>query len=128
MVQFRRSGGARHGIQRAAPVFRQLATRPAVLGAMVFLSACGNLQLAEIDTPTAPAVKPQKKVVKVATLKPAESTVGLASVAPAVSTVPVPQSARVRQALIAYHGDARYICSPSGFGQTSSCRLRGDSG
>ena len=124
----KRSGGARYGVFTAARFARRHSGRPAVLGLAVLLVACGNLQLAEIDTPSAPAAKPQKKVVKVATLKSAKSTVGLASVSPAVSTAPVPQTTKIQEALVAYHGEVKYICSPSGFGQTSSCRLRGDSG
>ena len=31
---------------------------------------------------------------------------------------------RAQQQAVAYYGDAPYICSPSGFGRTSTCVLR----
>ncbi len=124
MVQTMRSGGA---LRREFPEHlfaRRFPKRSLVLGMAAFLAACGTVPVAEIKTQSAPVPIIKKKTVRIATLAPAKSTVGLAAVTPDVTTAPVPISAPVRDALLAYHGDAKYICSPSGFGQKSSCRLR----
>lgn len=128
MLQTMRSGGALHREFPGHLFARRFPKRPLVLSMAAFLAACGTVPVAEMDTKSTPVAAPKKKTVRVATLAPAKSTVGLAAVTPDVADVPIPLSAPVQEALLAYHGDAKYICSPSGFGQKSSCRLRDRSG
>ncbi len=128
MVQTMRSGGALRREFSGHLFPRRFPKQPLVLSMAAFLAACGTTPVAKIDTQSTPVVAHKKKTVRVATLAPAKSTVGLAAVTPDVAAAPMPISAPVRDALLAYHGDAKYICSPSGFGQKSSCRLRDRSG